>query len=38
MAELNVRCGIADYSTQSDQPVTKRLVVEVTAARDTVGS
>jgi molybdopterin-dependent oxidoreductase alpha subunit len=38
MPELNVLCGIADYSTQSDQPVTKRLVVEVTAARDAVGS
>jgi len=38
MPELNVLCGIADCSTQSDQPVTKRLVVEVTAARDAVGS
>jgi molybdopterin-dependent oxidoreductase alpha subunit len=30
MPELNVLCGIADVSTQSDQPVTKHLVVEVT--------
>jgi anaerobic selenocysteine-containing dehydrogenase len=29
MPELNVLCGIADYSTQSEQPVTKHLVVEV---------
>lgn len=29
MPELNVLCGIADISTQSDQPVTKHLVVEV---------
>jgi molybdopterin-dependent oxidoreductase alpha subunit len=33
MPELNVLCGIADFSTQSEQPVTKRLVVEVTPAR-----
>jgi anaerobic selenocysteine-containing dehydrogenase len=32
MPELNVLCGIADYSTQSEQPVTKHLVVEVTAS------
>ena len=25
-------CGIADYSTQSEQPVTKHLVVEVASA------
>jgi molybdopterin-dependent oxidoreductase alpha subunit len=31
MPELNVLCGIADFSTQSEQPVTKHLVVEVTA-------
>jgi hypothetical protein len=31
MPELNVLCGIADYSTESEQPVTKHLVVEVTA-------
>jgi molybdopterin-dependent oxidoreductase alpha subunit len=29
MPELNVLCGIADLSTQSEQPVTKHLVVEV---------
>ena len=32
MPELNVLCGIADISTQSEQPVTKHLVVEVTPA------
>jgi molybdopterin-dependent oxidoreductase alpha subunit len=31
MPELNVLCGIADVSTQSEQPVTKHLIVEVTA-------
>jgi anaerobic selenocysteine-containing dehydrogenase len=30
MPELNVLCGIADYSTESEQPVTKHLVVEIT--------
>jgi len=30
MPELNVLCGIADYSSQSGQPVTKHLTVEVT--------
>ncbi|HWD94819.1 MAG TPA: FdhF/YdeP family oxidoreductase [Acidimicrobiales bacterium] len=30
MPELNVLCGIADFSTQSEQPVTKHLVVAVT--------
>jgi molybdopterin-dependent oxidoreductase alpha subunit len=30
MPELNVLCGIADFSTQSEQPVTKHLAVEVT--------
>jgi molybdopterin-dependent oxidoreductase alpha subunit len=29
MPELNVLCGIADYSAQSGQPLTKHLVVEV---------
>jgi molybdopterin-dependent oxidoreductase alpha subunit len=29
MPELNVLCGIADFSTQSEQPVTKHLVVAV---------
>ena len=33
MPELNVLCGIADYSTQSEQPVTKHLVVEITRGR-----
>ena len=30
MPELNVLCGIADYSTQSGQPVMKHLIVEIT--------
>lgn len=30
MPELNVLCGLADVSTQSEQPVTKHLVIEVT--------
>jgi molybdopterin-dependent oxidoreductase alpha subunit len=30
MPELNILCGIADFSSQSDQPVTKHLLVEVT--------
>ncbi|MCW2548597.1 MAG: molybdopterin-dependent oxidoreductase alpha subunit [Mycobacterium sp.] len=30
MPELNMLCGIADISTQSEQPVTKHLVIEVT--------
>lgn len=29
MPELNALCGIADYSTQSEQPVTKHLIVEI---------
>jgi molybdopterin-dependent oxidoreductase alpha subunit len=29
MPELNVLCGIADVSTQSEQPVTKHLIVEI---------
>jgi molybdopterin-dependent oxidoreductase alpha subunit len=33
MPELNVLCGIADVSTQSGQPVTKHLVVDVTPSR-----
>ncbi len=32
MPELNVLCGIADYSTESQQPVTKHLVVEIVSA------
>jgi molybdopterin-dependent oxidoreductase alpha subunit len=35
MPELNVLCGIADVSTQSEQPVTKHLVVEVTPSAPT---
>jgi molybdopterin-dependent oxidoreductase alpha subunit len=35
MPELNVLCGIADVSTQSEQPVTKHLVVEVTSSNQT---
>jgi molybdopterin-dependent oxidoreductase alpha subunit len=31
MPELNILCGMADFSTQSEQPLTKHLVVEVTA-------
>jgi len=34
MPELNVLCGIADCRTQSDQPVTKHLVVGVTPSRE----
>ncbi len=33
MPELNVLCGIADVSTQSEQPLTKHLVVEVVPSR-----
>jgi molybdopterin-dependent oxidoreductase alpha subunit len=33
MPELNVLRGIADYSSQSGQPVTKHLTVEITPAR-----
>src|SRR5882757_3358703 len=32
MPELNVLCGIADISAQSEQPVTKHLVAKVTAS------
>ena len=35
MPELNVLCGIADFSTQSEQPVTKHLVVAVTPSAQT---
>jgi molybdopterin-dependent oxidoreductase alpha subunit len=35
MPELNVLCGIADLSSQSEQPVTKHLVVEVTPSNKT---
>jgi hypothetical protein len=30
MPELNVLCPIGDYSAQSDQPLMKHVVVEVT--------
>ena len=30
MPELNVLCPIGDYSPQSDQPLMKHLIVEVT--------
>jgi hypothetical protein len=30
MPELNVLSGIADFSTESEQPVTKHLIVQVT--------
>jgi anaerobic selenocysteine-containing dehydrogenase len=33
MPELNLLCGLADVSTQSEQPITKHLVVEVRPAR-----
>jgi len=33
MPEMNVLCGIADTSTQSGQPVTKHLVVEIHGSR-----
>ena len=32
MPELNVLCAIGDFSTQSDQPLTKHLVAKVTAS------
>jgi hypothetical protein len=32
MPELNVLCGIADYATDSDQPITKHLSVEISAS------
>jgi anaerobic selenocysteine-containing dehydrogenase len=35
MPELNILCGIADYSTQSEQPLTKHLVVEITGGHQT---
>jgi len=33
MPELNVLCAIGDYSLQSDQPLMKHVVVEVTPAK-----
>jgi anaerobic selenocysteine-containing dehydrogenase len=35
MPELNVLCGIADYSAKSGQPVTKHLQVEITPSGPT---
>ena len=35
MPELNVLCPIDDYSAQSDQPLMKHLIVEVTASKFT---
>jgi molybdopterin-dependent oxidoreductase alpha subunit len=32
MPELNVLCAIGDHSSQSDQPLTKHLAVEISAA------
>jgi anaerobic selenocysteine-containing dehydrogenase len=32
MPELNVLCGLADFSTQSGQPATKHVIVEVAPA------
>jgi len=34
MPELNVLCGIADYSSESEQPVTKHLTVEISTSHD----
>jgi len=33
MPGLNVLCGIAEYNTQSGQPVTRHLEVEITPQR-----
>ena len=33
MPELNVLCALSDSSSQSDQPLTKHQIVEVTPAR-----
>jgi hypothetical protein len=30
---LNVLCGLADYSTQSGQPATKHITVEIAPSR-----
>jgi hypothetical protein len=35
MPALNILCGIADYSAESEQPVTKHLAVEITATPGT---
>jgi molybdopterin-dependent oxidoreductase alpha subunit len=37
MPELNVLCPIGDYSRQSDQPLTKHLVVEIAASAPPAG-
>jgi molybdopterin-dependent oxidoreductase alpha subunit len=37
MPELNVLCAIGDFSAQSQQPLTKHLVVEVTKAASSEG-
>jgi molybdopterin-dependent oxidoreductase alpha subunit len=37
MPELNVLCAIGDYSLQSDQPLMKHVVVEVTPASTRAG-
>jgi molybdopterin-dependent oxidoreductase alpha subunit len=34
MPELNVLCPIGDFSSQSDQPLTKHMKVQVVASRD----
>jgi anaerobic selenocysteine-containing dehydrogenase len=34
MPELNVLCGIVDFSAESEQPLTKHLVVEVTRSHE----
>ena len=37
MPELNVLCGIEDFSPQSEQPLTKELAVEVVASGANAG-
>jgi hypothetical protein len=37
MPELNVLCAIGDYSLQSDQPLMKHVVIEVTPAKNVPG-
>lgn len=38
MPELNVLCAIGDYSEQSEQPLTKHILVEVTPGSSSVTS
>jgi molybdopterin-dependent oxidoreductase alpha subunit len=38
MPELNVLCPIGDYSPQSDQPLMKHVVIEVTASKPAVSA